>query len=152
MDGWRTVGKSAGVDSLAAELVALWGSPPAGDGRDGDAFRTLYADPVVLNGTSVPVDELVGRYRALHAACADIEIELVDRAEAPGALTVVLRQRGRHVGPLATPVGTVAPAGRRFDVLGIDLLRVAGGRITDTWVVADELGRLLQLDALGPPS
>jgi len=140
------------VDSLAAGLVALWGSPPTGDDRDADAFRALYADPVVLNGTSVPVEDLVARYRALHAACADIETDLVDQAEAPGALTVVLRQRGRHVGPLATPVGTVAPTGRRFDVLGIDLLRVAGGRITDIWVVADELGRLLQLDALGPPA
>jgi hypothetical protein len=45
----------------------------------------------------------------------------------------------------------VAASERRFDVLGIDLLRVADGRVATIWVVADELGRLVQLGALAPP-
>lgn len=49
-----------------------------------------------------------------------------------------------------TQLGELAPTGARFDVLSIDVLHVEGGRITAVWVVADDLGRLLQLGALGP--
>jgi hypothetical protein len=139
------------VDALISALTTLWSTPPVGDERDGAAFRAVYADPVTLNGTPVPVDDLVERHRSLHASFAELMIELVDLAEADGALTVVLRQSGRHVGALDTPVGPVAASERRFDVLGIDLLRVADGRVATIWVVADELGRLVQLGALAPP-
>ncbi len=135
-------------------LAEVWTTPPTGDERDGRAFLAVYTDPVALNGTEVPVADLVARYRALHAAFDDLAIELVHRLDGSGGLGVVLRQRGRHVGPLATPAGMVAPTGRVFDVLGIDILGVAAdGRIDTIWVVADELGRLTQLGALlAPPS
>ena len=121
--------------------------------RDEAAFAALYTDPVVLNGTPVPVADLVGRHRTLHAAFADIAIDLVAQMPAAdGGVAVVLRQRGRHVGSLTTPLGTVEPSGRTFDVLGIDVLGLAGdGRVASIWVVADELGRLAQLGAFDPP-
>jgi hypothetical protein len=34
----------------------------------------------------------------LHAGVADLDIEVLDRAERPGKLALALRQRGRHVG------------------------------------------------------
>lgn len=133
-------------------LAALWTAAPTGDDRDDQAFLGVYTDTVRLNGAEVGVADLVARYRALHAAFAGIAIDEVARLEAPGGLAVVLRQRGRHAGPLATPAGELAPTGRPFDVLGIDVLGLAGdGRITTIWVVADELGRLVQLGALPPP-
>jgi hypothetical protein len=52
------------------------------------------------------------------------------------------------VGPLLTPLGTVGPTGRTFDVVGIDVLTVRDERVGRIWVVADELGRLAQLEAV----
>jgi hypothetical protein len=141
------------VADLIDRLAAVWIQAPTGDARDEAAFREVYTDPLTLNGNDASIAELVDRYRALHAAFADLEIEVLDRTELRDALAVVLRQRGRHVGPFRTPLGTVAPTGRAFDVTGIDILTVRDGRISRIWVVADELGRLAQLDAvtLAPP-
>lgn len=75
-------------------------------------------------------------------------MELVSTVEAPGCLAVAFRQKGRQVGHLQTPLGDVRPTGRSFDVLSIDILSIEGGLISEIWVVADELGRLLQLEAL----
>jgi SnoaL-like polyketide cyclase len=128
-------------------LVRTWTVPPTGDGRDRDAFAAVYADPVTLNGASVALDDLVDRYRALHGAFADLAIEVVVEWAAAEGLAVAMRQRGRHVGPLPSPAGTVEPGGSSFEVLGIDLLGVADDRVHTIWVVADELGRLAQLGA-----
>jgi XTP/dITP diphosphohydrolase len=141
------VGGGRAVPDVVDRLLALWVRPPTGDDADEAAFREAYADPVTLNGTDVPVGDLVERYRMLHAAFADLSIELLDRRELGDALAIVLRQRGRQVGPLATPWGPLAASGGSFDVLGIDLLTVVDGRISAIWVVADELGRLAQLGA-----
>jgi SnoaL-like polyketide cyclase len=94
------------------------------------------------------VQELVERYRTLHTSFADLDIEVLDRTETPDTLAIVLRQRGRHVGPLSTRMGTVAATGREFGILGIDLLTIRDERISRIWVVADELGRLEQLEVL----
>ena len=128
-------------------VVRAWTVPPTGDARDRDAFAGVYTDPVTLNGTTVGLDDLVDRYRALHGAFADLAIDVVAEWSAPEGLAVAMRQRGRHVGPLPSPAGTVEPAGRAFEVLGIDLLGVTGDRVHTIWVVADELARLAQLGA-----
>ena len=103
---------------------------------------------MTLNGRDTAISELVERYRMLHAGLADLDIEVLDRTELPGTLAVVLRQRGRHVGPLVTPLGAVGPTGRTFDVVGIDVLAVRDERVSRIWVVADELRRLAQLEAV----
>jgi hypothetical protein len=136
------------VADLIDRLVAAWTRVPTGDTRDEAAFRQVYTDPVTLNGSEAALSELVERYRMLHAGFTDLDIEVLDRTELPGTLAVVLRQRGRHVGPLATALGTVEATGRTFDVMGIDVLTVRDERISRIWVVADELGRLAQLEAV----
>ena len=137
---------------MVDRLVATWTAPPTGDRRDDDAFAALYTDPVALNGTTTDRGDFVARYRALHAAFADLAIEVVAERPVADGLAVVLRQRGRHTGPLSGPAGVLEPAGGSFDVLGIDLLGVDGSGLVHTvWVVADELGRLTQLGAFGDP-
>jgi hypothetical protein len=143
------------VARLIDRLAALWAAPPAGDEGDEQAFRAVYTDPVVLNGRRARVADLVERYRELHAAFSDVTVDLVAETTTTSpegvALTVVLRQRGRHTGPLVRPgdLDDLAPTGRRFDVLGIDLLRLSDdGRVASIWAVADELGRLVQLGGL----
>ena len=149
--GWTGIGRvrnSRSVADLIDRLTAVWTQVPTGDGRDEAAFREVYTDPVTLNGRDAAIGELVERYRMLHESFADLDIEVVDRTEMPSTLAVVLRQRGRHVGSLRTPLGTVGPTGRTFEVLGIDVLTIRDERISGIWVLADELSRLAQLETI----
>lgn len=84
----------------------------------------------------------------LNQAFADVRIEMVELRETPGKLAVVFRRIGRHVGPWRAPLGVVAPTGRQVTGVGIDILTLTDGRISRIWVLADELQRLLALDAV----
>ena len=64
--------------------------------------------------------------------------------EAPGRLVIAFRMRGVHVGPL----GIVAATGRAFEIRVIDVLTLAGGRVSAITMVADELTQLRALGAI----
>ncbi|TQS42942.1 ester cyclase [Cryptosporangium phraense] len=69
-------------------------------------------------------------------------------ASAPGKLAVAFRHRATHSGVWATPLGELAATGRTVEGLGIDVLTLdSDGRITEIWVLADELQRILQVHA-----
>jgi hypothetical protein len=133
---------------LAERLFALWTVPP--DSRDDPdaAFRELYEDPVLVNGASVPVTDLVVRARVLHRAFTEHEMQIVERIAEPGKLAIAFRHTARHTGPWTTPLGVLEPTGSVVAGLGIDLLTVRDGRIAEIWVLADELQRLVQVRAL----
>ncbi|MEU8815413.1 ester cyclase [Actinoplanes sp. NPDC048796] len=131
---------------LEDQLFALWRVPPREHGDALAAFRRVYTDPVTINGTPMPVADLVARAEALHAAFTEHDIEVVDRVEAPGKLTVAFRHRARHTGVWVTPLGDLPPTGREVNGLGIDVLTLTGdGRVAAIWVLADELQRILQV-------
>jgi ketosteroid isomerase-like protein len=99
------------------------------------------------SGDELTAADLLGRARALHRAFEGVRMDVVDRVETPDRVVVSFRLRGRHAGPLAIPLGTVAASGREVDVRTIDILSVQDGRITGIFVVADELGMRTQLGA-----
>jgi hypothetical protein len=133
---------------LVDRVLRLWAEPPP-EGDDAvAAFRQVYADPVWVNGTQMPVQTLVDRARLLHAAVEGLQLEILDRVDAPGRVAIAHRYRGRHVGRLVTPLGTVAPTGRMLESLAIDIFTITDDLVTKIWVVGDELGRLLQLGAV----
>jgi predicted ester cyclase len=134
--------------SVLDRLLDLWQEPI--DTRDDPeaAFRELYADPVSINGVPTSVSSLVERARSLQRSFAGLTTEIVERVETADRLVIAFYLRGRHVGPLPTPLGTVAPTGRPVEIRTIDVLTIADGVITALWVVSDELGMLTQLDAL----
>ena len=133
---------------LVERLLRLWAERPL-EGADAvTAFRQVYADPVLVNGTHLPVQELVDRARLLHAAVEGLQLELVDQVDTPDRVAIVHRLRGRHVGRLVTPLGAVAPTGRMVESLTIDVLGITDGLVSQIWVVGDELGRLMQLGAV----
>ena len=135
------------MSELLERLLPLWTEPV--DGRDDPeaAFGAVYADPVVVNGTEMSLTALVARARSLQQAFDQLGMDILDTVETPDRVVVAFEMRGRHVGPYASPLGTVAPTGRDIAVSTIDVLTIAGGLVTAIWVVADDLGLLRQLDA-----
>jgi len=131
---------------LLDRLLSLWLEPPT-DGAEA-AFAQVYADPVIVNGAEMPVAALVARARSLHGALDDVRIELLDQVETPDRIAIAFVMRGRHVGPLDSPLGIVEPTRRDVEVRTIDVLTVDNDLITRIWVVADELGQLTQLGAV----
>jgi predicted ester cyclase len=132
--------------SFLDRLLQLWTEPLGDDAAE--RFGTLYADPVRVNGAPLSVADMVARARALQAAYSDVEFEVVDQLETTDKVVVGFRMRGRHTGPLATPIGTVEPTGKVVENRVTDILTRTDGRVTDIWVVADDLGALVQLDAV----
>jgi predicted ester cyclase len=133
--------------ALLERLLPLWTEPVDGRGDPEAAFGEVYADPVVVNGTEMGLDALVARARSLQQAFDQLGMDILDTVETPDRVVVAFEMRGRHIGPYASPLGTVAPTGRGIAVRTIDVLTIAGGLVTAIWVVADDLGLLRQLDA-----
>ena len=133
---------------LLERLLRLW-TEAVGDQAEAEAaFRSLYADPVVVNGTSTAVAQLVGRARSLQAAFEGLRAEILDEVETEDRVVVAFHLRGRHTGTFPSPLGDVAATGRDVQVRTIDVLTVRDGLITQIWVVADDLGLLTQLGAV----
>jgi ketosteroid isomerase-like protein len=134
--------------TLVERVVRLWTKPVPASDEALAAFREAYTDPVVVNGVEVPVTDLVARARALQRALADLRIELIEHVEAPGRIVIVFWQRGRHVGPLETPLGVIEGTGREVQIRVIDVLSITDGRISAIQVVADNLALGMQLEAI----
>ena len=133
-------------------LLRLWTDVPADDAAAEAAFRAVYADPVSINGTPVPALDLVARARAIGAVFDGLRREVLDVVEDGGKVAVAFRLGGRHVGTLGTAAGPVPATGRDLEMRVIDVLTVTDGRISSIWMVADELGALVAVDAVRLPS
>jgi len=125
--------------------VRIWTEPVAASAQALTDFGEAYTDPVSTNGVDVPLADLVARARGLQRAFADLQIELI---EAPGRVVIVFWQRGRHVGPLETPLGEISPAGPEVDVRVIDVLSITEARIGAIQIVPDNLELAMQLGAV----
>jgi hypothetical protein len=69
------------------------------------AFRTVYTDPLSVNGVPTALAELVDRARMLESALDPLNVEVLEPFDAPGRCAFAFRLCGRpHVGPLVTPL------------------------------------------------
>jgi ketosteroid isomerase-like protein len=134
--------------SVVDRLVRLWTEPVAAPDEALAAFSEAYTDPVSINGVEVPLADLVARARGLQRAFADLRIELIEQIETPGRVVIAFWQRGRHVGPLESPLGEISPTGREVEIRVIDVLSITDGRIGAIQVVPDNLGLAMQLGAV----
>ena len=133
---------------LVERALDLWTEPiPAGDAGQA-AFRAVYADPLLVNGTLTPLADVVSRARMLQGALDGLKAEVLDKVETEHRIAFAFRMSGRHRGALATPLGDVPPTGHDVSVLGMDILQVADGLITGVWAVADLLGPLAAASAV----
>jgi SnoaL-like polyketide cyclase len=71
-----------------------------------------------------------------------------EQIESGDRFVLVFVQRGRHAGPFETPLGSLAPTGRTFEIRVIDVLTSSDGRIGAIEVVPANLSLMTQLDAV----
>ena len=110
-------------------LLRLWDGPlPAADDAAVAEFRAVYTDPVTVNGSAVPVSELVAMARAMqrtHEGAERTVLDLVETTDGAG------RQR------LAFAfLVTAHHDGEPVKMRGVDLATVTDGRISEIWAAA----------------
>jgi hypothetical protein len=128
--------------------LPLWSDPlPPGDTALA-AFRSVYADPLLVNGAETPLADLVGRARMMQGAFDGLHHTILERFEAPGRAAFAFRIAGRHVGPLTTPLGELAPTGLSLEIPGMDIFLITDGLVTGVWAMADYLSLLMQAAAV----
>jgi hypothetical protein len=130
-------------------MLRLWSVPPPDDEVAAlSAFREVYVDPYSVNGEDVPLSALVGRARMMHAGLTGLRHEVLDRIDSGNRTVLVMRQIGRHTGPLSTQLGTWQPTGVSLERRIIEVITVEADRLRKVWVTGDDLGRLIQADAV----
>ena len=55
---------------------------------------------------------------------------------------------GRHDGPLESPLGMVAPTHRQISFSGVNIFRIAGGKVAEIWNHRDDLAFFRQIGAV----
>jgi len=138
------------VSTYISRALGLWGADVP-DGAAGlTAFRAVYADPITINGEQTPLQVLVDRAQMMRSAFAGLRHDVLEELESPGRVAFAFRITGRHVGPLATPLGTIAASGKRVEIAGMDIFVVdqARDRVTAVWAQADYLALLIQASAV----
>ena len=111
------------------QLLRLWNGPlPADDDGALAAFRAVYTDPVTVNGSTVPVSELVVQARAMQRTHEGAERTILDLLE-------VTDETGRHRLAFAFLV-TARHDGEPVKMRGVDLATVTDGRISEIWAAA----------------
>lgn len=136
------------MTDLLQRLLRVWTEPVDDGSAATAAFAEVYADPLVVNGTPMTVAQLVDRARSLQQSFDGLSMQIVDRIDTSDRLVIAFLMRGRHVGPYTSPLGTIPPTGREIEIRTIDVLTVEDGLVSAIWVVADDLGLLVQLDAI----
>ena len=130
-------------------MMRLWSEQlPDSDEDAAAAFRELYTDPVVVNGAELGVADLVARARAVHRTFDRRDNEILEVVQDGDKVAVAFRMSGQQVGPLATTLGPLPPTGGRLELRVIDILTLTDGRVSKIWMVADELGALVAVDAV----
>ena len=77
-------------------------------------------------------------------------MHILDTVQAPDRIVLTFLMRGRHTGPFASPVGTIAPTHRDVEARTIDVLTLTACVISAIRAASDELGLLRQLGTIKP--
>jgi SnoaL-like polyketide cyclase len=138
---WRPMTE---LEHPVERALRLWSEPTADAEARLAAFRSVYADPVVVNGVETPLRELADRAAMMQAGLADIGHEILERIDTPGRSAFAFRITGRLDGPFTTPLGVLAPNGRTVEVFGMDIFLISDDLVTGVYAIADYLGLLMR--------
>jgi predicted ester cyclase len=120
------------------------------NGGDVAAIRDLYADDFKVNGEQLGPEGVEGFLLSLRAAFPDMSFDLTHQLTEGEVVALRFVQRGTHSGTWESPLGTLEPTGKRFEIGGIEIFRIVGGKAAEVWIEYDLLGLLQQLGALTP--
>jgi len=113
--------------------------------RDLDILDQLISPQIVNHGadpSDPPGAERFKRnFRVLIAAFPDFQITVEDQVAAGDKVVVRWTDTGTHLGEFAG----AAPTGKPLLLTGIDILRIAGGRIVERWSEYDMLSVVEEL-------
>ncbi len=87
-------------------------------------------------------------FSSLHAAFPDVQMDVEDMIAEGDKVVARVSVSGTHRGEFMG----IAPTGNRVTIAGIDILRVADGKIVEHWGKFDDLGMMQQLGVMEQPS
>lgn len=123
---------------------------------DLDGYVDLYAADAVLTtpeGTFKGREEIKDRFARELAGFSDVSFTLVSYVEQGDLFADEFVFAGTHTGPFTLPDGTkIAPTGNRLAIKGMEMVRVEDGRMTVDNLYYDNVGVLVQLGVLPPPT
>ena len=103
-----------------------------------------HALPPGLPGGIEGSRQFIGMYLA---AFPDLHLTAEDMIEEGDRVAARLTMRGTHKGEFMG----IPPTSKQVSITGIQVLRVASGRIAENWINLDALGLLQQLGVVPPP-
>jgi steroid delta-isomerase-like uncharacterized protein len=122
------------------------------NGENIAAVDELVTSDVVLH-LAKPGDEIRGAesvtqfYTTLQAAFPDIHFTIDDQIADGDKVVTRWTCRGTHKGEFQG----MSPTGKQINVTGIDIDRIANGKVVECWPIMDELGMLQQLGVVPAP-
>lgn len=115
------------------------------NGDNPDVIAELAVDDVIGHPVSGQTlqgrDLLKQRHAGLRRIYADPHFVVEDMIAEGDKVLLRWSFTGKHVGPYMG----AAPTGKLISVGGMNLFQLAGGKIVEFWVSADDLGELQQL-------
>jgi steroid delta-isomerase-like uncharacterized protein len=108
------------------------------------ALEKLVAADVVghVSGTTLHgLETLKQRVRTLYFIYSEPQFSVEDQIAEGDKVLTRWTFRGTHTGEFMG----AAPTGRQVSVTGMNLFRIAGGKIAEIWLNADDLSELQQL-------
>lgn len=112
----------------------------------------LVANDLVIH-LPTPGDEIHGAegvkqfYATLRAAFPDILFTIKDQIAEGDRVVTRWTARATHTGEYRG----IPPTGKQFRVTGIDIDRIANGKVVECWPIEDDLGLLQQLGVVPTP-
>lgn len=119
------------------------------NGQALDTADEIVASDFVVHA-STPESEIRGRdgikqhFAALHEAFPDLRFRIEDHIAEGDRVVTRWSAQGTHQGAFQG----IPPTGKQVTLTGIDIDRIAGGKIVECWMSLDELGLLQQLGAI----
>ncbi len=92
-------------------------------------------------------DDLVETVRGFRAGCPDLHITIDDLVAEGDTVTKRWTLRATHTGALSG----LPPTGNRITVSGLELFRLANGKIVECWLGYDNLSMMQQLGVIPAP-
>jgi len=145
-------GEASGMDTTQNKtLISSFIDEYQTGGDERALRRTVHPDVVDHSrppGISPGVEGVREQFDGFRAAFSGFRATVLHQV-AEGDLVVTHKVfTGRHDGEFAG----VPPTGRDVEIVVMDIVRVADGRIVEHWNCVDRLGLMIQLGALPAPS